>query len=716
MTISNHVRRASNEYSRMRTGLGMALSLVLALIGWVAPAMAQESHIKVSLVAESLTPAAGRATTIAVFMEPQPGWHGYWHTPGDTGLPPRLFWSLPQGVQAIEPQYPAPETLVIDGLMNHVYNKPYALLVRLDLEPNLARGTPLPLRLRMNYLACSLSACMPETALVTATLTVGDGAEDPATARHFAVWRDALPKPIQALAHFTNDKGRDKFTLRLPAAIVLENPHLFVDAPGVVAFAAPQVFARSGDELTIETAAAQGAAGSGGAPFPVVLTSQNGAAFEITAVHGVATTAAGTTGKEVENAGSERAPGSSHGTLFLTLVAFAGALVGGLLLNVMPCVFPILSLKALSLARSADDHSAAGAAEREALAYSAGVILVCVALGALIIALRAAGSEVGWAFQLQNPSVIFLLILLTSAIGFNLAGLFELASITAGGSMASRAGSVGAFWTGALAAFVATPCTGPFMAAALGTALVLPLGAALVVFFGLGLGLSLPFLAVGFSPAVRRALPKPGAWMAVFRHILAVPMFLTVLGLSWVIGNQTGADGIIVSMSAVLLLTLGLWVTGLRQRAFRERAWLPSALCLLLALGTVELLPAPVAGSNRAAAASASGPVRFDAQRLASLRSEGKPVFLYLTADWCLTCKVNEMTAIDRPNTQAAFARAGVVTMVGDWTDGDAAIGKFLRLQGRSGVPLYLWYAPGHGAKVLPQVLTTRLLIGLTHD
>jgi len=398
------------------------------------------------------------------------------------------------------------------------------------------------------------------------------------------------------------------------------------------------------------------------------------------------------------------------------LVAFAGALVGGLLLNVMPCVFPILSLKALSLARSADDRSAAGEAEREALAYAAGVILVCVALGALIIALRAAGSEVGWAFQLQNPSVIFLLILLTSAIGFNLAGLFELASITAGGIMAGRAGVTGAFWTGALAAFVATPCTGPFMAAALGTALVLPLVAALVVFFGLGLGLSLPFLAVGFSPAVRRVLPKPGAWMAVFRHILAVPMFLTVLGLSWVIGNQTGAEGIVVSMAAVLVLTLGLWVTGMRQRSFKERAWLPSALCLVLALGTVELLPAQLARSDTAGAPIASGPVRFDAQRLASLRSAGKPVFLYLTADWCLTCKVNEMTAIDRPDTQAAFARAGVVTMVGDWTDGDAAIGKFLRLQGRSGVPLYLWYAPGRNAKVLPQVLTARFLIRLTHD
>lgn len=701
--------------SPIRTRLGAALSLVLALICWAAPAAAQESHIKVSLVAESLTPAAGRATTIAVFMEPQPGWHGYWHTPGDTGLPPRLFWTLPDGVQAGEPAYPAPKMLVIAGLMNHVYDKPYALLVRLDLAQHLASGTALPLRLRINYLACSLSACMPETAVATAALTVGNGAEDPSTAHRFAAWRDALPKPIQEPAHFTNDKGRERVTLSLPAGIVLDSPHLFVDAPGVVSFSAPQDFARSGDQLTMVTAAASGA-DSGGESFKAVLTSQNGTAFEIVAVRGAAAAGAGKTGKGVATASGGPLRGSSHGTLFLTLVAFAGALVGGLLLNVMPCVFPILSLKALSLARSAEEHAAAGAAEREALAYSGGVILVCVALGALIIALRAAGSEIGWAFQLQNPSVIFLLILLTSTIGFNLAGLFELGSITAGGSMASRGGATGAFWTGALAAFVATPCTGPFMAAALGTALILPLAAALIVFFGLGLGLSLPFLAVGFIPAVRRVLPKPGAWMAVFRHILAVPMFLTTLGLSWVIGNQTGADGIVVSLAAVLVLTLGLWVTGMKQRSFRERAWLPSALCLLLALGTIELLPGPVAGSDRAGAATASGAVRFDARQLASLRSAGKPVFLYLTADWCLTCKVNEMTAIDRPDTQAAFARAGVVTMVGDWTDGDAAIGKFLRLQGRSGVPLYLWYAPGRGAKVLPQVLTSHFLISLTHD
>src|SRR5215469_4074647 len=239
---SNHTERALNTYSRIRTRLGVALSLVLALACWVAPAMAQESHIKVSLVAASRTPAAWRATTIAVFMEPQPGWHGYWHTPGDTGLPPRLFWTLPDGVQAGEPAYPAPKMLVIAGLMNHVYDKPYALLVRLDLAQHLASGTPLPLRLKMNYLACSLSVCVPETAVATAALTVGDGAEDPSTAPRFAAWRDALPTPIQGPAHFTNDKGREKVTLRLPTGTVLENPHLFVDAPGVVSFSAPQVF------------------------------------------------------------------------------------------------------------------------------------------------------------------------------------------------------------------------------------------------------------------------------------------------------------------------------------------------------------------------------------------------------------------------------------------------------------------------------------------
>ncbi|MBS0420261.1 MAG: thioredoxin family protein [Proteobacteria bacterium] len=661
------------------------------------------SHIHATLVPESTTPAAGSSTTVAILMEPQPGWHGYWHTPGDSGLTQKLTWTLPNGVTADDPSYPVPETLLIDGLMNHVYGAPYALLVRLELAPGLPKASELPLRLKLNYLACTATSCVPETAVVTSSMTVGDGAADAGSAERFAAWRRALPQPLNAQGSFTVQQGRFRLIVPWAADRRLDNPHLFVDASGVVAFAAPQRFSRTGDQLVVETSAA-GEPVNAAAAIKVVIGSKAGEGVTFTAVRSAAT--AGT---------AASVPSASHGslaTISLTLVAFAGAVLGGLILNIMPCVFPILSLKALSLARSAEESGAAASAKTEALAYTAGVIVVCMVLGALILALRAAGSQVGWAFQLQKPAVIYVLILLTSAIGFNLAGLFELSSVTVGSDLASKSGSTGAFWTGALAAFVATPCTGPFMAAALGAALVLPWVAALFIFFGLGLGLALPFLAIGFVPAVRRRLPKPGAWMGTLRRILAVPMFFTVLGLTWVIGHQSGSDAVVISLAAMLILTLGLWATGLRQHAFEDRAWLPAALALMLALPGIELLPALATPTQTAEAHSE----QFSDSRLAALRAAGKPVFLYLTADWCLTCKVNEMTAIHRPQTQEAFAKAGVVTMIGNWTNGDAAIGAFLEQHGRSGVPMYLWYAPGKEAQVLPQILTSPLLVNLTHQ
>ncbi|HEY0269853.1 MAG TPA: thioredoxin family protein [Sphingomonas sp.] len=659
-------------------GLGLALAAPV-----LADAIPSGPHILTSLVPESDVPVAGARTMLAIAMAPQPGWHGYWKTPGDSGLPTRIAWILPRGVTAGDPAYPVPGTLLIAGLMNHVYEKPYALLVPLDVPAGLAKGTALPVSAKLDYLVCTTSLCVPESATVSTVLTVGDGAPDAAAAPRFAEWRKALPRPLGATARFAVANGRFRLAVPLPASVTLADPHLFAETDGAVDHAAPQTFARDGDTLIVETKAGPTPANA----FAGVLAIAPDMGLAIAATPG-----------PVPAAGA-------HGALALTLVAFAGALLGGLILNIMPCVFPILSLKALSLARAGEGEREA---RHEALAYAAGVVLVCVALGGLILALRAAGTQVGWAFQLQDPRVILVLILLSSAIGFNLAGLFELGAVTAGSGLAGKGGMAGAFWTGALAAFVATPCTGPFMAAALGVALLLPVAAALLVFAGLGLGLASPFLLLGFVPALRRRLPRPGAWMETFRHVLAIPMFLTALGLCWVLGRQTQADGVVLGVGAAVLLGIGLWISGLRQRAFRRGVWVPAVAALLVALGGLALIP-----PHRTAAKADAASQPFDPARLAALRAAGKPVFLYFTADWCLSCKVNEKAAIERSETQAAFAKAGVVTMVGDWTDGDAAIGAFLDAHGRSGVPLYLWYAPGKGARELPQVLTPGLLAGL---
>jgi thiol:disulfide interchange protein len=456
---------------------------------------------------------------------------------------------------------------------------------------------------------------------------------------------------------------------------------------------------RDGDRLVIETAAKA----SPPAKIEGVVRLGPTTGVQLTATAG--TVAAAAPGSS--ESGSAADGGTSGAGGFLAVLG--GAILGGLLLNIMPCVFPILSLKALSLARAGGTNSHA---RGEAIAYTFGVVLVCLALGATILLLRAAGGVAGWAFQLQDARVIAGLMLLVLAIGLNLAGLFELPVISAGSGLASKSGAAGAFWTGALAAFVATPCAGPFLGVALGAALLLPAAQAMAIFGGLGLGLALPFLLLGFIPALRSRLPRPGAWMDTMRRILAVPMLVTALGLAWVLGRQAEVNGMGIGLLAALLLALGLWWVGQRQNGFKTGAWWPALPALVAAAALIAIVPrsAPV----QAATAVAGSDEAFSETRLAALRAEGRPVFLYFTADWCLTCKVNEKAAIERAEVEQAFAAKKVAVMVGDWTKGDPAISRFLAAHGRSGVPFYLFYpADGKEPRELPQVLTPGMLAGL---
>ncbi|MBO2648442.1 thioredoxin family protein [Shewanella algae] len=371
----------------------------------------------------------------------------------------------------------------------------------------------------------------------------------------------------------------------------------------------------------------------------------------------------------------------------------------------MPCVFPILSLKVLSLANLSDER----VARTGAVAYTLGAVLACLLLGAFILMLREFGHQVGWAFQLQRPEIIVALILLMMAIGLNLAGLFELGTLSSGSRLQHKPGAVGDFWTGVLAAFVATPCTGPFMATALGAALVLPTSIGLMVFAGLGLGMALPFLLVGFIPALRQRMPSPGAWMVTAKRFFAVPMFLTALGLVWVLMQQSNSQYVFTALLLVLLLSLGLWLTGLFQQAGRQKPWWPLVLVLVISGGSLTTV-APGSGT-KATVTDAESTMAFDEETLSALVKD-QDVFVYFSADWCLTCKVNEKTAIERQETQAAFSRANTAVMLGDWTNGDPEITGFLAKHQRSGVPLYLWYQRGNlQPQVLPQVLTSSMLI-----
>ncbi|MEZ0243999.1 MAG: protein-disulfide reductase DsbD family protein [Sphingomonas sp.] len=669
------------------------MALLLALVG--LPAMAQEiepgPHVVLELVPETDSPAAGTEVTLALVGTPKPRWHAYWQNPGDAGIPTKAVWTLPNGVTAGDFSYPVPERLLIAGLMNYVYEKPYTRFVTLKIPAGLALGTPLPVKLELKYLVCTNEICVPENATLTLTLKVGTGLMTPETRAKFDGWRGAIPKPLGSEGAYQLTGGGFRLAVPYPASAAAEDVYFYPITDGVVDYGAPQSFARDGDRLVISTKAKDGAPGG---PIEGVLAVGKDRGFTIRAVPGTVAAAAATQ------------PEPAGGLWWTALLAFGGAVLGGVLLNIMPCVFPILSLKALSLAKANDGE---GHPRAEALAYTAGVVLVCLALGGTLLALRAGGATLGWAFQLQDPRVILLLLLLVTGIALNLAGLFELLAPAFINRMSGR-GTGGAFMTGALAAFIATPCTGPFMGAALGAALVLPTAAAMAVFGGLGLGIALPFLLLGFVPALRRRLPKPGAWMETFRHILSVPMFLTAIALAWVLGKQAGVDGMALGLVAALVLGVGLWWAGARQMKGKP-AWLLPLPLILLALASVALVKPAPAGAKAEALAGAEP---FTEARLAELTAKGIPVFAYFTADWCLTCKVNEKGVIETDAVAKALADGKVAVLVGDWTDGDPALGRFIEKHNRAGVPLYLWYKPGEAApRVLPQILSQGMLTEL---
>ncbi len=662
--------------------------LAMAMLAGQTPAQAAAPHIRPVLVAESAA-ARGSHLTLAVLMQPNPGWHGYWLNPGDAGQPLEIGWTLPRGTEIGALRFPVPVTLLVSGLMNHVYEHDYAVLVDLAVPADAIAGSVLALTGKARWLACTDKICVPEQADLTLMVKVGQpGARD----ARFDGWRAALPAPLGSQAKFALAGNTVRIAVPLPEAVKLDQPHLFVSSESVVDYAAPQRFSRDGDVLVVELPRRKFEPIVPGKLEAVLRLNAAGDGVTIDAVPGPVPSG----GTPLEAA----APPAGLAVLLLS------ALLGGLILNVMPCVFPILSLKALSLARAGESEAQA---RREGLAYTAGVVLACLALGGLLLALRAGGEQVGWAFQLQEPLVVAALLLLAVTITANLAGLFEFAVPGFAGDGSPQ----GAFATGLLAAFAATPCTGPFMAAAMGAALLLPVPEALTLFGALGLGLALPFLLLAYVPDLRRLLPRPGAWMNWFKKAMAVPMALTALALVWLAWRVGGVTFVYLCGLALAAVVAVLVIIGKRQRQGQSAAGLAWTGAILVTFFAATVLPANVAPAG-SAEASLLPSKPFSETALAKARASGKPVFLYFTADWCLTCKVNEAAAIEREDTRTAFAKAEVIVLRGDWTRRDAAISRFLSAQGAAGVPLYMWYPAGGGApQQLPQVLTPSLLAAL---
>ena len=702
----------------------MRLLLLLAILfGGLSsgPVSAQSpAHIAVDIVPASQQPAPGRPMPLIVRMTPQAGWHGYWSNPGDSGLPLEVTWKAPAGVTFGPLRHPAPTMLELAGIASYVHAGPASVVSSATLPKDMPIGTKIPIQASLRWLACSETLCVPEQKTIDFTLTAGSGASDAANADLVKTAQNALPSLVPN-ARF--DTKANTLSLSVPDAAHRLDPaatRFFPASDSIFTAGAGQRASRTVDGVVITIGQAKindsdrimGVVSDGRTAYSISATRARIAP----ATQELPTAALDTNSQSVAPtvAAAGKPIGSSDkaatgdeptvaGELLLTLLA---AIAGGVLLNLMPCVFPILSLKALALAQAGH-----GDASREAIAYTVGSALAALALGGVLIALRAAGSEAGWAFQLQDPRFVLVLLALSAAITLNLAGLFELPT-----AVTSPGRDRGAFATGALASLVATPCSGPFMGVALGAAMTMPPVQALAVFAGLGFGVALPFLLIGFIPVLRERLPKPGAWMQTLRRVLAMPMLATTVALAWLLGRQAGVDGMTIGLTAVAIIGALLWWAGLRQR--RGSSVRVPALAIVI---TLVIITAAVEPSTQGQAASPGiaaqhdAPVRepFTEVRLAELRRAGTPVFVDFTADWCLSCKVNERIAIDTDRTRKAFRDHSVVTLVGDWTRADPAITRFLERHGRNSIPFYLFYQPGAPAQTLPQILAPSTLSNL---
>jgi thiol:disulfide interchange protein len=665
--------------------------------GPVAPGPRQAPNLTAELVPMSRWATPGATAVVALRQDIAPGWHTYWRNPGDSGGPTALEWTLPPGVTASDIVWPLPERQSLGPLVNYGFSGEVYLPVLVEVPADAAPGQPIRLQARADLFVCSDELCIPVSLDLALDLPVAEGAAPearpygPRIARALA----AAPRPGPLEARLT--RAGETLTLSVAGAPLagVEAAWFYPFVQGALDHAAPQpaVAGPQGLSLTLTP----GRRFDPAAPLEGVLATDAGA-WEIRAEPGppLAGTAGGAPLRPQETVAA--APASAG----LILRAALFALLGGLILNLMPCVFPVLAMKAAALAGGA--HAPAEA-RRDGLAYALGVLVSFLALAGVLLALRAGGEAVGWGFQLQVPGVTAALALVMLAVGLNLSGLYH----TGDGlqALGGRVRGGGAFLTGVLAVVVAAPCTAPFMAFALGAALTLPAAAALAVFAALGLGFALPFLAVSLSPALMRRLPRPGPWMTTLRRGLALPMYAAALWLAWVFSRQTALAGVGLLILAALALTAALALWGRRQsgRPAPRAAPLVAALSALVLTGLAARIPPPAVDAAELDARAWS-PAAVEAAL-----ADGRPVLVNLTADWCVTCKFNEATALETAPVQAALDRTGAAYLVGDWTRRDAAIAAELERHGRSGVPLYLVYTPGRTEpELLPQLLTPAIV------
>lgn len=691
------------------------LSFVLAALATVAHAQDADPtpHSDARLVAGVASVAPGDAFDLALRIDLEEGWHVYWINPGDSGQPVKVDWQAPEGVVVGPLQFPYPETYTIAGLASYAHEGAPHFLTRVSV-PEGYDETSVDIEGRAYWLVCA-DACIPVEHTVSLSVPVGETVRTDALAdarRQLPVMGEGWTAAAETTA--------EGYRLRVepPAAWAgsLEGAHFYVSTSGVLDHAAEQTFVRDGQAWTA-TLPASAYASEPATRLRGVLVGPEGEALadgaraiEIDAL---------VQGVPGETASAGAAGGAAPlGVWSALLFAFAG----GLILNLMPCVFPILSIKILGFVQGRE--ASRSALRAHGLAFGAGVILSFLALAGVLLALRAAGEGLGWGFQLQSPLVVAGLAVLMTGLALNLLGVFEVGQglAAAGGQLDRHEGLGGAFLSGVLATVVATPCTAPFMGAALGFALAQPALVALVVFAALGVGMALPYVLLSFKPGWLEKLPRPGPWMETLKQALAFPLLATAVWLVWVFGLQAGINGAALLLLALVLVGLAAWTWG-RWGGYGASArgrWTARAVgagAVLAALVLVGVAAEASGGAGVASAAEsgaeASGDWRpFDSEAVQTLVASGEPVFIDFTAAWCLSCQVNKKVALTTDAVEQAFVDGGITRIRADWTNRDPDITAYLDRFGRTGVPLYVFY-PGDGADpvLLPEILTPQIVL-----
>jgi len=693
----------------------LLLLLSFASLSFAAPV--QVPHATAELVAAQVHARPGERVTLALRLEHEDGWHTYWKNPGDSGMPTRIAWTLPEGVRAGPMVWPAPERIPVGPLTNYGYGGEVLLLTDLEVPADWPAGRPLAVSAKADWLICK-EICLPGGA--TLSLELPTATTGPAPDRRWgpaiASARQQVPVDLtgwSASVGVTEAHLIVRLVPRAASAPALERLEFFPDDPEIIDNPAPQVLEATPEGYRLLLTAAPAFTGAikrlsgvlvanpgfGEAKAVEVSMPYPGGAPDRRAIRPPAPLSAA----DIQAAASLDA-GSPVG-----LVAALGlAFLGGLILNLMPCVFPVVSIKVLGFVEQA--HGDRTELRRHGLAFAAGILVCFWVVAGVLLALRAGGEALGWGYQLQSPLIISALAVLFFVLGLNLSGMFELGTSiqTAAGNVRERSGLAGAFLGGMLATAIATPCTAPFMGAALGFALTQPPLDSMLVFSSLAMGMGLPYVILALRPALTRWLPRPGRWMETLRQLLAFPLYLTVVWLVWILGQQQDVTAAARLLAALVLVAAALWAW--QRLARNARGWAVGLGAVFLAAAAWFAWPSPDPAPSTATARVA-GWAPYSEADLDSARAAG-PVFVDFTAAWCVTCQVNKRVVLDTTPVVAAFERTGTTRLRADWTRRDAVITEALARLGRSGVPVYAVYGRGSAApELLPEVLTPDLVI-----